>query len=129
VKTKCRRNAEMEDTQNLFKMCLEEVDRMVSTKHVVGEPIMVEGNTVIPLISVGFGFGAGGGSGAGAKGEGSGGGAGTGAGGGVRPVGVIIVNKDGVKIETLHGAFASVAEKVADVAAKVVEKRGAKKEE
>ena len=119
----------MEDTQSLFKMCLEEVDRMLSTKHVVGEPMTIEGNTVIPLISVGFGFGAGGGSGAGAKGEGSGGGAGTGAGGGVKPVGVIIVNKDGVRIETLHGAFASVAEKVVDAAARAIEKRGTKKEE
>jgi len=118
----------MEDTQSLFKMCLEEVDRMLSTKHVVGEPMTVEGNTIFPLISIGFGFGAGGGSGEGKKGEGTGGGAGTGAGGGVRPVGVIIVNKDGVKIETLHGAFASVAEKVADVAASVIEKRGGKKE-
>ena len=118
----------MEDTQSLFKMCLEEVDRMLSTKHVVGEPITDEGNTVIPLVSVGFGFGAGGGSGEGKKGEGTGGGAGTGAGGGVKPVGVIIVNKDGVRIETLHGAFASVAEKVADVAASVIERRGGKKE-
>ncbi|MGB2800628.1 MAG: spore germination protein GerW family protein [Dehalococcoidia bacterium] len=119
----------MEDTQSLFKMCLEEVDRMLSTKHVVGEPITVEGNTIFPLVSIGFAFGAGGGSGEAKKGEGTGGGAGTGAGGGVKPVGVIIVNKDGVKIETLHGSFVSVAEKVADVAASVIEKRGGKKED
>lgn len=118
----------MEDTQALFKMCLEEVDRMLSTKHVVGEPISTEGSTVIPLISVGFGFGAGGGSGAGSKGDASGGAAGTGAGGGVRPVGVIIVDKDGVRLEALHGGVASVAERVADVVAKAVDKRGAKKE-
>jgi len=118
----------MEDTQALFKMCLEEVDRMLSTNHVVGEPITMEGNTVIPLISVGFGFGAGGGSGESGKGEGTGGGAGTGAGGGVRPVGVIIVGKDGVRLESLHGAVASVAEKVVDVVAKAVDKRGKKKE-
>ena len=125
----------MEDTQSLFKMCLEEVDRMLSTKHVVGEAITVEGNTIVPLVSIGFGFGAGGGSGEGKKGEGTGGGAGmgggagTGAGGGVKPIGVIIVNKDGVKIETLRGSLVSVAEKVADVAASVIEKRGGKKED
>ena len=119
----------MEDAQNLFKMSLEEVDRMLSTKHVVGEPMVIEGNTLIPLISIGFGFGAGGGSGSGARGGGSGSGAGTGAGGGVKPVGVIIVDKDGVKIETLHGAAASVAEKVADMVARFMEARAAKKKE
>ena len=119
----------MEDVQGLFKMCLEEVGRMLSTKHVVGEPIIVEGNTAIPLISFGFGFGAGGGSGAGPKGETSGGAAATAAGGGVKPVGAIIMDKDGVRVETLHGAVASVAEKVVDVVAKAVEKRGEKKEQ
>jgi len=115
----------MEDAERLFKMCLEEIDRMLTTKHVVGEPMTVEGNTVIPLVSVGFGFGAGGGSGTPPKGEGLGKSAGTGAGGGVRPVGVIIVNKDGVRVDSLHGAVASVAEKVADVAARAIERRTA----
>ena len=121
----------MEDVQSLFRMSLEEIDKIVSAKHVVGEPMTVEGNTLVPLISLGFGFGAGGGQGTGAgrKGEGSGTSASTGAGGGVKPVGVVVVNKEGVKIETLSGAAASVVEKVAGVAAKAIEKRGAKKEE
>lgn len=119
----------MEDAERLFKMCLEEIDRMLTTKHVVGEPMTVEGNTVIPLVSIGFGFGAAGGSGTPRKGEGPGMGAGTGAGGGVRPVGVVIVNKEGVRVDSLHGAVVSVAEKVADVAARAIEKRTVGKEE
>ena len=121
----------MEDVQSLFKMSLEEMDKILTARHVVGEPMTVEGNTLVPLISLGFGFGAGGGQGtsAGQKGEGSGSGASTGAGGGVKPVGVIVVSKEGVKIETLRGAAASVVETVAGFAAKAMEKRGAKKEE
>jgi len=55
----------MEVAQNLVKTTLEEIEKVLSTKTVVGEPITVEGVTLIPLISVGFGFGAGGGSGRG----------------------------------------------------------------
>ena len=53
----------MEDVEKMFKSAIEEIERMLSTKRVVGEPITVDGNTLIPLVSVGFGFGAGGGSG------------------------------------------------------------------
>ena len=37
----------MEEVQNLIKTCLSEIERMLSTKTVVGEPITVEGNTII----------------------------------------------------------------------------------
>ena len=72
----------MEVAQNLVKTTLEEIEKVLSTKTVVGEPMTVEGVTLIPLISVGFGFGAGGGSGRGPSkkseeiGEGTGGGSG-----------------------------------------------------
>lgn len=124
-----KRRAAMEDAERLFKMCLDEVDKVLTTSHVVGEPMTVEGNTVIPLISIAFGFGGGGGFGAPAKGKEAGTGAGTGAGGGVRPVGVIIANKDGIRVEGLRGTAVSVAEKLADVAARAVERRVSKKGE
>jgi len=68
--------------ENLVKTTLGEIEKVLGTKTVVGEPIKVEGVTLIPLISVGFGFGAGGGEGKGeakTKGEGIGGGTGGGA--------------------------------------------------
>lgn len=107
----------MKDIENLFSKATDEIERMLSTKTVVGEPITVEGNTLIPLISVGFGFGAGGGEGTDPK-KGSGTGGGTGGGGGVKPVAVIIVNKDGVRVETVKGGAASLIDKVADVIGK-----------
>jgi uncharacterized spore protein YtfJ len=104
----------MKDIENLFGKAVGEIERMLNTKTVVGDPITVEGNTLIPLISVGFGFGAGGGEGTDpAKGAGAGGG--TGGGGGVKPVAVVIINQDGVRVEPIKGSAASLVEKIADV--------------
>ena len=67
----------METVENLVKTTLGEIEKVLSTKTVVGEALTIEGATLIPLISAGFGFGAGGGSGKGEakqKGEGTGGG-------------------------------------------------------
>jgi len=114
----------MEHVEQLLKTAMGEIERMLNTKTVVGEPIVIEGNTFIPLVSVGFGFGAGGGTGrmkAGQVGEGTGGA--TGGGGGVKPVALLIINKDGVRVEPIKGATTSVLEKVAETIGKTV--RGA----
>ena len=50
----------MEEVEKLLKYSVEEMERLLSAKTVVGEPLTVDGNTVVPLLSVGFGFGAGG---------------------------------------------------------------------
>ena len=107
----------MNEIENLFGKAIDEIERMLNTKTVVSEPITVEGNTLIPLISVGFGFGVGAGEGSHPK-NGPGRGGGTGGGGGVKPIALIIINKDGVRVEPVKGAAASLLEKVADVAGK-----------
>jgi len=107
----------MKDFDNLFGKAMVEIERMLNTKTVVGEPITVDGNTLIPLVSVGFGFGVGGSEGTDPK-KGAGSGGGTGAGGGVKPVALVVINKDGVRVETLKGGAASLVEKIADVAGK-----------
>lgn len=97
----------MEDVERIYKESLDEVEKLLSSNRVIGERIQLEGTTVIPLLSVGFGFGAGGGSGSGkapdGQGEGQGVGAGTGAGGGVKPIALLIQDKDGVRIERVGG--------------------------
>lgn len=114
----------MEEIENLVKASMNEIERLLSTKTVVGEPISVEGNTIIPLISLGFGFGAGSGSGKSEKAsKGEGFGSGTAGGGGIKPTAIIVINKDGVKVEAIKGATASVLEKVGDTVSKVVENR------
>lgn len=107
----------MKDIEGLFGKAIAEIERLLSTKTVVGEPITVDGNTLIPLVSVGFGFGVGSGEGNDPK-KGAGSGGGTGGGGGVKPVALVVVNKDGVRLETVKGGTATLLEKVADVAGK-----------
>ena len=122
----------MEETQNLVKTSMEEIRGVLSAERVVGEPIVVGGNTIIPLVSAGFGFGAGGGTGKGGKSEketGEGTGGSTGGGGGVKPVAVIIINEEGVRVESIKGAVSSLAESVSNLVVKVMEKRDAEKGE
>lgn len=102
----------MEHVQNLMKANLEEIERLLSTKTVVGEPIKVDNITLIPLISIGFAFGGGGGSGQAKPGTGEGQGGATGGGGGIKPVAVVVVSEDGVRVEPLRGTAANVIEKI-----------------
>ena len=105
----------MEVVENLVKTTLGEIEKVLSTKTVVGEPITIEGITLIPLISVGFGFGAAGGSGKGeAKQKGEGTAGGTGGGAGAKPVAMVIIDKDGVRIEPIMGGLATAIEKIGE---------------
>ncbi len=117
----------MNDVEKLFGTAVNEIERLLNTKTVVGDPITIEGNTLIPLISIGFGFGVGSGEGKDpSKGAGTGGG--TGGGGGVKPVALIIINKDGVRVESIKGGTASVIEKIAETVGKATAgKSGSKK--
>ncbi len=107
----------MEAVEKLFDKAVAEIERMLDTKTVVGDPITIEGNTLIPLVNVGFGFGAGGGEGS-EPSKGSGHGGGTGGGGGVKPVALVIINAEGVRVEPIKSGTASVLEKVAEVVGK-----------
>lgn len=124
----------METVERLVKVTMDEIEEMLNTKRVVGDPIEVQGRTLIPLVSMGFGFGAGGGAGSGSapvraesatRGEGSAGG--TGGGGGVRPIGVIVIDRDSVRVEGIRGATASVFEKMGDTIGRVVERKASER--
>lgn len=111
----------MENFEALLKTSLEEIEKFLTTKTVVGEPISIEGTTIIPLISVGFGFGGGGGTGK-SKNADEGSGNGLGGGGGAMPIAVIIVDKDGsVRVESLKGG--RIAGGILEIVREVMEKR------
>jgi uncharacterized spore protein YtfJ len=79
-------------------------------------------------VAVGFGFGGGGGSGKGQKtGNLEGLGGGSGGGGGVKPVAVVIINKDGVRVEPVRRGAATMIEKVGEAVGKIIDKRAEKK--
>lgn len=112
----------MQDVEKLLSTAIEEIERILNTKSVVGEPITIEDNTIIPLVSIGFGFGAGIGMGkipVANKGEGAGGC--TAGGGGIKPVGIIIIGKDGVRLETIKGGVLSLLGKVSDNITKIIQ--------
>ncbi|MGA7677274.1 MAG: spore germination protein GerW family protein [Dehalococcoidia bacterium] len=124
----------MEDVEKLVKTTLGEIEKVLDSKTVVGEPITIEGTTLIPLMSVGFGFAAGGGTGKGETKEATeGGGSGSGGGAGVRPIAIIVIDKDGVRIEPIKGGMATAIEKLSetipDIAAKLTERWGERKKE
>ena len=127
-----------DDVQNLVTTTLGEIEKVLGSKTVVGEPIIIGDTTLIPLISVGFGFGGGGGSGKGegkqqAEGFGEGLGGGGGAGGGVKPIAVVVVDKDGARIEPIKGGMATAIEKlgetVPEMMSRFAEKWGERKKQ
>lgn len=106
----------MTDVETLLKGTVEELDKLLNAKNVLGDPIERDGATVIPIVSYGFGFGAGGTSGA--K---TGDGGGTGGGGGIKPLGAIIFDQNGARVEAVKGAVAGLAEVLGDTAAKAID--------
>lgn len=108
----------MTDVDRLLKATVEELDKLLNPRNVLGDPIERDGATVIPIVSYGFGFGAGGGEGGQGAQAGTGGGAG--AGGGIKPLGAIILDANGARVEAVKGAMTSVAQVVAEAAGRAM---------
>lgn len=124
----------MEHVNDLVKTAVGEIEKLLSARTVVGEPATIEGATMIPLLSIGFWFGAAGASGKGEakqKGEGSGEGTvgGTGGAGGVKPIAVVIIDKGGVRVESVKGTLATAVEKISETIPQIVPKWGKRKKE
>ena len=107
----------MEDVEKLLKGTVEELEKLLDARNVLGEPIERDGSTIIPMVSYGFGFGAGGGSN-----PKNGPNGGTGAGGGIKPLGAIIIDKDGARVEGVKGAVSSIAEVIGETAAHALDR-------
>lgn len=101
------------DAEKLLRTAFGEIKKAVTANMVVGDPLCFEGKTIIPVVGMSVDFGGGGGS---AMGKGAGeseacegegcsaeGGAGGGAGGGftIKPVALIIIDEEDVRIEPL----------------------------
>jgi uncharacterized spore protein YtfJ len=112
----------MEDIENMVKTTLSQIEKVLSSKTVVGDPITVGDTTLIPLLSVGFGFGAAGGGKADAKDSDDALKGGTGGAGGMRPIAVIVIDKDGARIEPIKSSVAAAIEKLSEKVPGVVEK-------
>ncbi len=118
--------------ENIIKEVTSELERMVNTKTVIGEPVEAAGKTIIPVTKVSFGFGSGGGEGKGDKGE-TGFGGGGGAGAKIEPIAFIVVSEDEARLLTISGKtdFGKIIESVPEVIEKLksVKSKMRKKEE
>src|SRR3972149_5993855 len=104
--------------EEILKTLTEEIASMISTKTVIGEPVNIEGKTLIPVTKVSFGFGGGVGEGrnkSGNEGSGSGGGGGC----LVEPVAFLVVTKEDVQLYTVKGKGAN--SQMADVIPEIME--------
>lgn len=104
---------------DLVKNTLEELQDLMISKTVVGEPIEAAGHTLVPVSKVMFGFGGGGGEGGTDK-TGTGTGQGIGGGWSIEPVAFVVLGKDGAKLLTI-GEKESAVTRLMDMAPKVVD--------
>lgn len=112
----------MQEVEKLLKGTVEELDHLLNARNVLGDPIEKDGATVIPIVSYGFGFGAGGNE------SGKAGSGGAGGGGGIKPLGAIILDQNGARVEAVKGAISSVAEIVSETAAEIMKKSASPKD-
>ncbi len=99
-----------------------ELERIASTKTVVGDPIIAADKTIIPISKISMGFGAGGGEGKREKESGYGGGGGAGA--KIDPVAFIVVSKEDTRIFRISekSDVGKFLEAVPDIVPEVMEK-------
>ncbi|MDQ1261972.1 MAG: hypothetical protein QG575_1153 [Euryarchaeota archaeon] len=114
----------MQELTEILRTITGEMKNALTARTAVGDPVTVEGKTVIPLMSVGMGFGAGSGSGKADNPGGSGGGGGL----GMKPVAVIIIDQNGVRVERLKEAQHTLIEHMADAVPRLLEGLTHKKE-
>lgn len=97
------------------------LENLISTKTIVGEPIINGNTTIIPIVSASVGFGMGSGEGQDEKHQGKGKGTGAGAGIKLTPSALIIVQGDNVQVYSLaqKGHLDKLAEIIPDMVNKL----------
>lgn len=99
------------DLQDMLGITVSGLEKFISTKTCVGEPIVVGDVTLIPVQTVSFGYGSGGGEGKQTEQSGTGGGSGAGA--SLRPIAVIAVK--GTEVQVFPFGGKGVIEKIASM--------------
>lgn len=113
--------------EELMQEVVEQLEKLVTTRTIVGEPITVAGKTVIPISKVSFGFGSAGGECKHDEESGFGGGGGGGA--KIEPVAFLVVSEDEVKLLPATGKgidIGKIMEAVPEVVDKIKSMRGKK---
>ena len=107
--------------EGLMSVTLEKIKEMTGSNTIIGEPIVVDGATILPVSKVTFGF-AGGGSDFGAKTTKELFGGGTGAGVSVTPVAFLIVKDGSVRLLPVAPPAGDSVGRVVDLVPEMFEK-------
>lgn len=80
--------------EEMIRIAVSELERLISTKNVVGEPVAMGDRVMIPISGYGFGFGGASGNGTAGEAQSNAGGEGSGVGAaaGVSPIAVVILD-------------------------------------
>ncbi len=116
--------------EQILKTLLDEIKTIARTETILGEPINIGNNTIIPVCRIMLGFGAGGGEAETKEKKGEAGGGGGGGGVKVEPAAFIVIKGEevtimGAKPGKLEGLF----EAVPGIIEKIQQAKKAKKEE
>jgi len=115
--------------QDVLKQLAEDMKQFAKTETIFGEPIEIQGNSVIPVCKMSIGYGGGGGEGEGTdekKRGGKGTGAGAGAGVKIEPAALIIAKEGEVSVVGIR-AKGSKLETLLEMIPETIEKLKAKK--
>lgn len=112
------------DHKEMLESFGDRLEKFLTTKTVVGEPIRIGEVILVPIQNASFGFGSGGGEGRSEKDLGTGGG--TGGGASLRPVAIVAVIGTEVRMYTLgkKGALEGLVELIPEALSKVKLSRG-----
>src|SRR5690554_2023390 len=108
------------DLNENINVMLERLEKFLTSKTVVGEPIEIGDTTLIPFITTSFGLGSGGGGGKDEKGN-----DGTGSGGGlgakIQPTAMLVLKNDEVSLISLNnkGSLDKLFEMAPDIISKI----------
>ncbi len=119
--------------QEVLMQLAEDLKRFAKTETIFGEPIEIEGNTIIPVCRLFIGYGGGGGESTEKKEEG-GKNTGAGAGGGMKlePAALIIAREGEISVvgvQAKKGKLEALLEMIPETIEKLLKAKGKKKEE
>jgi len=115
--------------QDVLRQLAEDMKQFAKTETIFGEPIEIQGSTVIPVCKMSVGYGGGGGEGEGTdekKRGGKGSGAGAGAGVKIEPAALIIAKEGEISVVGIR-AKGSKLEALLEMIPETIEKLKAKK--
>jgi len=115
--------------QDVLRQLAEDMKQFAKTETIFGEPIEIQGSTVIPVCKMSIGYGGGGGEGEGTdekKRGGKGSGAGAGAGVKIEPAALIIAKEGEISVVGIR-AKGSKLEALLQMIPETIEKLKAKK--